>query len=61
MKRQENRKDFINLTLRIPKTTFNMIKIVAEKEDKSRSFLIVEAVEQFLNRENKKWNTTEKY
>jgi predicted transcriptional regulator len=52
MKRQETRKDFVNLILRIPQTSFTQIKLIAEKEDKSRSLLIVEAVEQFLKRKN---------
>ena len=53
MKRQENRKDFINLSLRIPKSIYEQIKFVADREDKSRSFYIVEVVEQFLKKEIK--------
>ena len=51
MKRQENRKDFINLSLRIPKSTYQQIKLVADREDKSRSFYIVEVIKQSLKKE----------
>ena len=53
MKRQKNRKDFINLNLFIPEPLYKQIKIVADREDKSRSFYIVEIVEQFLKKEIK--------
>lgn len=59
MKRQENRKDFVSLTLRLPKAIYQEIKVEADRQDTSRSFYIVEAIKQNLRKEIK-WKTTEK-
>jgi len=53
MKRQENRKDFVSLTLRLPKSIFHEIKVEANRLDTSRSFYIVEAIKQSLRKEEK--------
>lgn len=53
MKRQENRKDFISLALRLPKELHTEIKNAADNQDTSRSFLIVEALKKFLKEEIK--------
>lgn len=53
MKRQENRKDFVSITLRLPKSVFNEIKVEANKIDASRNFYIVEAIKQNLRKEIK--------
>ena len=59
MKRQENRKDFVSLTLRLPKAIYQEIKVEADRQDTSRSFYIVEAIKTNLRKEIK-WKTTEK-
>jgi predicted transcriptional regulator len=53
MKRQENRKDFVSLTLRLPKAIYQEIKVEADRQDTSRSFYIVEAIKQNLRKEMK--------
>jgi len=53
MKRQENRKDFVSLTLRLPKLILNEIRVEANRLDTSRSFFIVEAIKQSLRKEDK--------
>ena len=53
MKRQENRKDFVSLTLRLPKSIFDEIKIESNRLNTSRSFYIVEAIKQNFRKEIK--------
>lgn len=59
MKRQQNGKDFVTLTLRVPRQLFNEVKLQADKQETSRSFYIVEAINKFI-KEEIKWKTTEK-
>lgn len=42
-----------SLALRIPSEVWNKVKTQAEKEDKSRSFFIYEAIEAQLKRKEK--------
>lgn len=54
MKTRQAKTDFVSLTLNIPTTLYKEVKVIAEEENKSRTYVIVEAVEKLITTKKEK-------